>query len=412
MTMPPPAALWRNARVVTCTSVADAAHPQADAIVTVGGRIDWVGAETALAPERRANCSAVHDLGGRLVTPGLIDCHTHLVFAGDRAAEFAERQRGVSYEEIARRGGGILATVRATRAADEQALYEAALPRFESLLREGVVALEIKSGYGLTLEDEARMLRVARTLGARHDVVVRTSYLAAHAVPPEFAGRADDYLHALASEWLPELVRRGLVDAVDVYCDRGAFSAAQSRALFEVARGLGLPVRMHVGQFADVGGAQVAAEFAAVSCDHLEEISGPDVQRLAAAGTVAVLLPVAYYTLRQVRPPPVELLRAAGVPLAVATDCNPGTSPCASLLLAMNMGCRLFGLHAEEALAGVTCHAAQALGLAPAQGSLAAGAGADFVVWDAAGTHELSYWTGLNRCRAVIRRGALARGAL
>lgn len=410
--MPPPAALWRNAKVVTCASVADAATAGADAIVTVGGRIEWVGMESALADERRASCSAVHNLGGRLVTPGLIDCHTHLVFAGDRAAEFAERQRGVSYEEIARRGGGILSTVRATRAADEQELYEAALPRFESLLREGVLALEIKSGYGLTLEDEARMLRVARTLGARHDVVVRTSYLAAHALPPEFAGRADDYVRVLSREWLPELVRRDLVDAVDIYCDRGAFSATQSRALFEAAREQGLPVRMHVGQFADVGGVQVAAEFAAVSCDHLEELAEADAQRLAAAGTVAVLLPVAYYTLGQARPPPVDLLRRAGVPIAVATDCNPGTSPCASLLLAMNMACRLFGLHTEEALAGATRYAAQALGLAPAHGSIACGANADFVVWDLAGAHELGYWTGLNRCRAAIRRGALARGAL
>lgn len=410
--MPPPAALWRNARIVTCTSVADAAHPQADALVTVGERIEWVGKETALGDERRASCSAVHDLGGRLVTPGFIDCHTHLVFAGDRAAEFAERQRGASYEDIARRGGGILSTVRATRAADEQALYEAALPRFEALLREGVVALEIKSGYGLTLEDEARMLRVARALGARHDVVVRTSYLAAHAVPPEFAGRADDYVRVLAREWLPELVRRKLVDSVDIYCDRGAFSAAQSRALFEAARGHGLPVRMHVGQFADVGGAGVAAEFAAVSCDHLEQLGETDAQRLAAAGTVAVLLPVAYYTLGQEHPPPVGLLRAAGVPIAVATDCNPGTSPCASLLLAMNMACRLFGLRAEEALAGATRFAARALQLEGTHGSLAAGMNADFAVWDLAGAHELAYWTGLNRCRAVVRRGALARGVL
>jgi len=410
--MPPPAALWRNAKVVTCTSVADAAQAQADAIVTVGERIEWVGNEAALAGELRARCSAVHDLGGRLVTPGLIDCHTHLVFAGERAAEFAERQRGVSYEEIARRGGGILSTVRATRAADEQALYEAALPRFESLLREGVVALEIKSGYGLTLEDEARMLRVARTLGARHDVAVHTTYLAAHAVPPEFAGRADDYVRVLSHEWLPELARRQLVDSVDVYCDRGAFSAAQSQVLFEAARGLGLPLRMHAGQFADVGGARLAADFAALSCDHLEELGEADARRLAAAGTVAVLLPVAYYTLGQTKPPPVELLRKAGVPIAVATDCNPGTSPCASLLLAMNMACRLFGLHAEEALAGATRFAAQALGLAPAHGSLAAGASADFVAWDLAGAYELGYWSGLNRCRAVVRRGALARGAL
>lgn len=412
MSMALPAALWRNARIVPCTTVATAASVHADALVTVGERIEWLGEEAQLAPGLRARCAAVHDLGGRLVTPALIDCHTHLVFAGDRAEEFAERQRGVSYEEIARRGGGILSTVRATRAAGEAALLDAAEPRLRALLREGVTAIEVKSGYGLTLEDEARMLRVARELGRRHDVDVRTTYLAAHAVPPEFAGRGAEYLRVLAREWLPELARRGLVDAVDIYCDRGAFSAADARTLFEAARALELPVKMHAGQFADVGGIGVAAQFAALSCDHLEVLDAAGAARMAQAGSVAVLLPVAYYTLGQTQPPPVGLLRAAGVPLAVATDCNPGTSPCASLLLAMNMACRLFGLAAEEALAGVTCHAARALGLAPARGALEAGADAEFVVWDLAAPHELSYWTGLNRCRAVIRRGRLARGTL
>ncbi len=407
-----PAALWRNARVVPCTSVATATAPDADALVTEDGRVVWVGREPTLSPGLRARCATVHDLAGRLVTPGLIDCHTHLVFAGDRAAEFAERQRGVSYEEIARRGGGILSTVRATRAADAAALIEAATPRLESLLREGVTAIEIKSGYGLTLEDEARMLEVARTLARRHDIEVRTTYLAAHAVPPEFAGRGAEYVRVLAREWLPELARRGLVDAVDIYCDRGAFSAADAVTLFDAARELGLPVKMHAGQFADVGGVEVAARFAALSCDHLEELSAADAARMAQAGTVAVLLPVAYYTLGQAPPPPVQRLRDAGVLMAVATDCNPGTSPCASILLAMNMACRLFALTAEEALAGVTCHAARALALSPSTGSLAPGATADFVVWDATAPYELSYWTGLNRCRAVVRRGAIARGKL
>jgi imidazolonepropionase len=402
-----PATLWRNARVVPCTSVADAAEAQADAIVTEGGRIEWVGRESVLPPALRARCGVAHDLAGRLVTPGLIDCHTHLVFAGDRAAEFAERQRGVSYEEIARRGGGILSTVRATRAASTDALLGAARPRLETLLREGVTAIEIKSGYGLTLEAEARMLEVARELGRRHAVLVRTTYLAAHAVPPEFSGRGADYVRVLAREWLPELARRGLVDAVDIYCDRGAFSAADAVVLFEAAHDLGLPVKMHAGQFADVGGVEIAARSAALSCDHLEELSAADAARMAEAGTVAVLLPVAYYTLGQTKPPPVALLRDAGVPIAVATDCNPGTSPCASLLLAMNMACRLFALTPEEALAGVTCHAARALGLAPGRGSLAPGATADFVAWDLAAPHELSYWTGMNRCHAVVRQGAM-----
>lgn len=407
-----PAALWRNARIVPCTSVATAVAPTADALVTIGDRIEWIGAEAQLPPEIRARCASEHDLAQRLVTPALIDCHTHLVFAGDRADEFAERQRGVSYEAIAQRGGGILSTVRATRAADEQALLEAAVPRLAALLNEGVTAIEIKSGYGLTLEDEARMLRVARELGRRHDIDVRTTCLAAHAVPPEFNGASDQYLAVLAGEWLPELARRELVDAVDIYCDRGAFSAAHARTLFEAAGALGLAVKMHAGQFADVGGVEVAAQFSALSCDHLEVLSATDAARMARAGSVAVLLPVAYYTLGQAQPPPVDLLRSAGVPLAVATDCNPGTSPCTSLLLAMNMACRLFGLRPEEALAGATCHAASALGLAPARGALAPGAAAEFVVWDYAAPHELSYWTGLNRCRAVIRRGQLARGAL
>ena len=402
-----PATLWRRARIVPCTSVAAAAAVQADALVTEGDRIEWIGREAQLPPALRARCAVVHELGDRLVTPGLIDCHTHLVFAGERAAEFAERQRGVSYEEIARRGGGILSTVRATRAADAAALIEAAGPRFEALLREGVTGIEIKSGYGLTLESEARMLEVARELGRHHAVEVRTTYLAAHAVPAEFAGRGADYVRVLAREWLPEIARRGLIDAVDIYCDRAAFSAADAVSLFEAAHALGLPVRMHAGQFADVGGVEVAARFGALSCDHLEELSAADAARMAAAGTVAVLLPVAYYTLGQARPPPVALLREAGVPIAVATDCNPGTSPCASLLLAMNMACRLFGLTAEEALAGATCHAARALGLGGVRGALAPDAAADFAVWNLAAPHELSYWVGINRCHAVVRRGVL-----
>lgn len=400
-----PATLWRRARVVPCTSLQAAAAAQADAIVTEGERIAWVGHEAALPPALRERCATVRDCGDRLVTPGLIDCHTHLVFAGDRAEEFAERQRGVSYEELARRGGGILSTVRATRAADAAALLAAATPRLESLLREGVTAIEIKSGYGLTLESEARMLEAARELGRRHGIAVRTTYLAAHAVPPEFAGRSADYVRVLAREWLPEIARRDLADAVDIYCDRGAFSAEDAVTLFEAARSLALPVKMHAGQFADVGGVAVAARFAALSCDHLEELSPADAARMAQAGMVAVLLPVAYYTLGQASRPPVALLRESGVSMAVATDCNPGTSPCASLLLAMNMACRLFELTAEEALAGVTREAARALGYADGRGTLAPGAPADFVMWDLAAPYELSYWAGMNRCRTVVRGG-------
>jgi len=350
--------LWRNARLATCD--AQARRIERGAFVTRGARIEWVGEEAAL-PELAPD--EVHDLQGAWVTPGLIDCHTHLVFAGNRAAEYAERLRGRSYEEIARSGGGILSSVRALRAASEEQLFEQSVPRLAALLAEGVTSIEIKSGYGLTLADEAKMLRVARALGRAFPVTVRTTLLAAHTVPPEYRARADDYIDTVAREWLPQLVREGLVDAVDVFCERIAFTPPQAQRLFEAARALGVPVKMHAEQLSNLGGSLLAARFQALSCDHLEYASEAEAQALARAGSVAVLLPVAFYCLADTHKPPVAALRAAGTAMAVASDCNPGSAPGTSLLTAMSMATRLFGLTADEALLGVTRHAAQALGL-------------------------------------------------
>lgn len=397
-----PAQLWRDARIWDA--------PGSDALVTIGDRIEWVGAETSLPVELRARCSSVHDLRAATITPGLIDAHTHLVFAGQRADEFARRRRGESYESIASQGGGILATMRATREASLEALIEASVPRLLALLDEGVTTIEIKSGYGLSLADEAKSLRAARALARRFPVTVRTTYLAAHALPPEFAQRADDYVRILSRQWLPELLEEGLVDAVDIYCDSGAFEAQHAEILFEAAQRHGLRVKMHAGQFTDIGAAKLAARFGALSCDHLEVIDDESLDAMSQAGAVAVLLPVAYYCLAQRTPPPIARLRERNIPMAVATDCNPGTAPCASLLLAMNMAAHLFGLTADEAMNGVTRHAARALGLSADIGCLTMGSLADFVIWNANSADELSYWTGFNPCRAVVRHGVVVRG--
>jgi imidazolonepropionase len=404
--------LWRNAQLATC----DAAHGiiAHGALITRGGRIEWVGEEPAL-PAALAACGAaggpheVHDLGGAWVTPGLIDCHTHLVFAGNRAAEYAERLRGRSYEEIARAGGGILATMRAVRAASEQQLFDESAPRLAALVAEGVTTLEIKSGYGLTLEDEAKMLRVARHLGRAFPVTVRTTLLAAHTLPPEYRGRADEYIDTITREWLPALDAQGLIDAVDVFCETIAFSVAQAERLFAAARALQLPVKMHAEQLTNLGGTLMAARHGALSCDHLEYAGAAEAAALARAGTVAVLLPVAFYCLAEGRKPPVAALRSAGAALALASDCNPGSAPGASLLTAMSMATRLFGLTAEEALLGVTRHAARALGLEPERGALAAGKAADFVVWNVRSVEELSYWIGFNPRRTVVRAAEVLR---
>ncbi|HTC45564.1 MAG TPA: imidazolonepropionase [Steroidobacteraceae bacterium] len=410
MSAPSNTVLWRNARLLPCDP--PMSRILAGAIVTEGERLVWVGREADLPAAIRSRCHDTHDLHGAWVTPGLIDCHTHLVFAGTRAAEYAQRLRGVSYEEIARQGGGILNTVRDTRAASDQQLFEESAPRLASLLAEGVTTVEIKSGYGLSLVDERRMLRVARRLGESFGVRVHTGFLAAHALPPEFTGRAADYIDAVARQWLPALHGEGLVDSVDIFCENIGFSADQAVIVFEAANRLGLPVKMHAEQLSNIGGSQVAARFHALSCDHLEYTTPADAAALAAAGTVAVLLPVAFYGLRDPRSPPIAAFRGAGTRMAVATDCNPGSAPGASLLLAMSMATRFFGLTPEEVLAGVTCHAARALGLAGKAGTLAAGGVADFVVWAVREPEELGYWAGLNLCRAVVRGGRLAGGAL
>jgi imidazolonepropionase len=403
--MPGTLKLWRNARLATCD--AEQRSITGGALLTRGARIEWVGEEAQLPAV--ASGAEVHDLAGAWVTPGLIDCHTHLVFAGTRADEYAQRLRGRSYEEIARAGGGILSTVRAVRAASESQLFEESAPRLAALASEGVTTIEIKSGYGLTLADEAKMLRVARALGRAFPVTVRTTLLAAHTLPPEFRGRADAYIDTIAGEWLPALLGEGLVDAVDIFCERIAFSVAQAERLFAAAHALGVPVKMHAEQLANLGGTLMATRYHALSCDHLEYAAEDEAAALAAAGTVAVLLPVAYYCLAEARQPPLAALRQARAAIAIASDCNPGSAPGTSLLLAMSMATRLFGLTAEEALQAVTRHAAQALGLAGERGVLAAGQAADFVVWNVRSPAELSYWIGFNPRRTVVRAGEVLR---
>jgi imidazolonepropionase len=396
--------LWRHARLATLAATPDAAPwgwIERGALLVDGGRIAWVGPEAALPGGLQVD--ADHDLGGALVTPGLVDAHTHLVYGGQRAREFELRLQGASYEDIARAGGGIRSTVAATRAASDEQLFDSARARALALMAEGVTTVEIKSGYGLDAQHEARCLRVARQLAQVLPLSVRTTCLSAHALPPEFADRPDAYLDA-AIAWLPVLQAEGLVDAVDAFCDHIAFSPAQTRRVFAAARALGLPVKLHAEQLSDQGGARLAAEFGALSCDHLEHLSEDGVAAMAAAGTVAMLLPGAYYFLRETRLPPVAALRAAGVPIAIATDHNPGSSPTLSPLLMLNMACTLFRLTPEEALRGMTVHAARALGLAD-RGRLAAGLRADFAVWAVDHPNELSYWFGRNPCERVVHGG-------
>jgi imidazolonepropionase len=374
-----------------CGLLTDAALACAD------GRIAWLGPMTEL-PGGQAR--QVVDAGGRLVTPGLVDCHTHLVFGGDRAHEFDLRLNGAGYEEIARAGGGIVSSVRATRAASEDALFAQSLPRARALLADGVTTLEIKSGYGLELDAERRMLRVARRIGRELGVTVRTSFLGLHALPPEYRERRDDYVALVCDTMLPALAGEGLVDAVDAFCEGIGFSHAETRRLFERARQLGLPVKLHAEQLSDLGGAALVASFDGLSADHLEYLGDDGVAAMARAGTVAVLLPGAFYALRETKLPPVAALREHGVPIAIATDCNPGTSPLLSLRLAANMACTLFRLTPEEALRGVTANAARALGL-PDRGTLAPGQRADLVLWNASQPAELCYWIGGELVRQV-----------
>lgn len=398
--------LWTNCRVATLAADASAPYGLVEdaALAVEDGRIAWVGPRSALPPALRSG-AIEHDAQGTLVTPGLVDCHTHLVYGGDRAGEFEARLNGATYEEIARAGGGIVSTVKATREASEDELLRQSQRRLRALLSEGVTTVEIKSGYGLSLEAEAKCLRVARRLGEAEHVAVRTTFLGAHALPPEFKERADDYI-AEVCRMLPLLHGQGLVDAVDAFCETIAFSPAQTRRVFEAAGALGLPVKLHAEQLSDSAGAELAASFGALSCDHLEWLSEPGARAMAQAGSVAVLLPGAFYFLRETRLPPVALLRQHRVPIAISTDCNPGSSPCTSLLLMLNMACTLFRLTPEEALAGVTRHAAKALGLAD-RGVLAPGMRADFVLWDVERPAELAYAFGHNPCRATFVEGQM-----
>ena len=396
--------LWTNARLATMAAGGTPELVDNGALVTDGALLQWADSAAALPADLARSCAASIDVGGALVTPGLIDCHTHLVYGGSRAREFEMRLQGASYADIAQAGGGIRSTVAATRAASEVQLYEQAAARLGHLLREGVTTIEIKSGYGLTLPDEARMLRVARRLEQMHAVGVRTTYLGAHALPPEYAGRPDDYIDAVCS-WLPELHAQGLVDAVDAFCETVGFNRDQVERVFRSAQALGLPVKLHAEQLSNQHGSALAARFGALSCDHLEYLDPAGVEALAASGTVAVLLPGAYYFLKETRRPPVAALRDAGVPMALSTDHNPGTSPVLSIQLMLNMACVLFGLTPWEALQGVTANAARALGLGATHGVLARGMRADFVVWDATEPSELAYAAGRNACRRVVHGG-------
>jgi imidazolonepropionase len=378
------------------------------AVAVDGDRIAWAGPASALPG--RASATVTWSAGGRVVTPGLVDCHTHLLFGGDRSGEWEQRLAGAGYEAIAAAGGGIGATVRATRAASDAELLDGAATRAAALAARGVTTVEVKSGYGLDLDTELRMLRLARRLPERVPVDVVTTFLGAHAVPPEFDGDAEAYVGFVCDEVLPAVAAEGLADAVDGFCERIAFSAGQLDRVLTAAARVGLPVKLHADQLSDGGGAALAARHRALSADHLEHTSPDGVAALAAAGTVAVLLPGAAYVLRDDAAPPVDALRRAGVPMAVATDCNPGTSPLVSLPLAMHLACTRFGLTVAEAVAGATEHAARALGLAGEAGVIAPGARADLVVWDADHPAQVVYWVGLDPVAAVVKRGGFVVG--
>ena len=396
--------LIHNVHLATCDPQCDGAYGALGnaALAVTDGRISWIGNSDGASAVAARN--TVDGQGGWL-TPGLIDCHTHLVYGGDRAAEFAERLAGIPYEEIARRGGGILSTVNATRAASEEELFELALPRLQTLAAEGVCTIEIKSGYGLDLANELKMLRVARRLSDFSGVRVLTTMLAAHALPPEYAGRAEDYISLVCDEILPAAVAENLVDAVDVFCESIAFSVAQCERVFQRAGELQVPVKGHVEQLSHCGGAQLVARYRGLSADHIEYIEQADVAALVAAGSTAVLLPGAFYSLGETQKPPIEAMRAAALPMAVATDLNPGSSPLASLLLNMNMACVLFGLTPQESLFGVTRHAASALGLSQTKGQLALGMDADLVLWNIKDPAQLSYGHGLVKPGSIWRGG-------
>jgi len=398
--------LWTNARVATLRGGRYAALVPG-AVAAQHGRIAWVGTAAELPGVPDARAREVHDLRGRWITPGLIDCHTHLVYAGTRAHEFEQRLQGATYEEIARAGGGIISTVTATREASEAELVDTASRRLKHLLDEGVTTIEIKSGYGLRTDAELKQLRVARLLGAAAPVTVRTTFLGAHAVPAEYKGRADEYVDLVCDEMLPAVAAAGLADAVDAFCEGIGFSPEQTTRVFERAQVLGLPVKLHADQLSELGGAALAARFDALSADHLEYTSEAGVRAMAGAGTVAVLLPGAFYFLRETKLPPIQLFRDHRVPIAISTDSNPGSSPLTSILLTLNLACTLFRLTPEEALAGVTCHAARALGMAETHGTLEVGKACDLALWEIGEPAELAYAMGANPCAAVVKDGVM-----
>ena len=393
--------LWQHCHIATMAR-GEYSIIEDGAMVTAGSLIEWIGPRAELPP---GDYAQTHDLQGAWVTPGLIDCHTHTVFGGNRSGEFEQRLQGVSYAEIAAAGGGIASTVRATRAATEEELFDSSRKRLRSLLRDGVTTVEIKSGYGLDLANERKMLRVARRLGQELPVSVRATCLAAHALPPEYKDRADDYIEHICNEMLPTLAAEGLVDAVDAFCEYLAFSTEQVERVFKVAQQLGLPVKLHAEQLSSLHGSSLAARYQALSADHLEFMTEDDAIAMAASGTVAVLLPGAFYFLRETQLPPMDALRKHGVKIAIASDLNPGTSPALSVRLMLNMACTLFRMTPEEALAGATQHAATALGMGDTHGSLEAGKVADFVAWQIDRPADLAYWLGGELDKRVVRHG-------
>jgi imidazolonepropionase len=399
--------VWTGANIATLAGPAPYGAMDNAALAIKGERIVWVGASAEGRRRAQAQGTPIHDAGGMWITPGLIDCHTHLVYGGNRLEEFEQRLKGVSYEDIARAGGGIQSTVLATRSATSESLYDSALGRLRCLMAEGVTTVEIKSGYGLELAAERRLLEVARDLGERLPLSVKKTFLGLHSLPPEFAGERQRFVDEVSGPWLNALAAANLVDAVDSFCEGMAFSVPETEQFLRAAKNLGLPAHVHAGQLSDMGGAQLAAKYSALSADHLEYLSIDGARALALAGTVAVMLPTAYFTLRQSEPPPIARLREAGVPLAVATDSNPGTSPCTSILLAMSMACTLFGLTPEEALAGVTRNAARALGMQKELGTIEVGKRADLAFWRIERPAQLCYGLGGNPCAAVMYRGTM-----
>ncbi|MBL4772462.1 MAG: imidazolonepropionase [Alcanivoracaceae bacterium] len=392
-----------NANIAT---MAEGSHAygmiEKGAIGLLDGRIEWVGTTAGIKNSIETLAKEVLDAQGCLLTPGLIDCHTHLVFAGNRSDEFEQRLNGVSYEDIARKGGGILSTVRATRAADFEELYRQSLPRLKALMSEGVTTVEIKSGYGLDFETECKMLQVAKKLGKDNNIQVKTTLLAAHAVPPEYKNKPDDYVDLICAEIIPKIVTMGIVDCVDAFCEGIGFSHAQTKKVFDAAVRWGLPVKLHADQLSDLSGAGLVAEYAGLSADHVEYTSLTSVKAMAKAGTVAVLLPYAFYILKETKCPPIEAFRKHNVPMAVSTDCNPGTAPSSSLLTTMNKACVEFSLTPEEVLAGVTRNAALALGIEEEVGSIEFGKKADLVLWNVKQPADLCYWQGMSRVKRIF----------